>query len=345
MTNQQKLRNAHITIFPGQDRMNFSEGEYEDRIKQIDKTKIQYAIYQGELTKKGRQHIQLYAQFKGQQRYSAIKKIFNDETIHITPITYGDEDDCVNYCKDTTKEVFQPPVEYGERKRSGRRTDLEGMKERIEAGERIEKIAQESPKMFSLYLQYRKGLEAYQEHIQNDLLLDEVKDQYKDQELRPFQQQIMDIVETEKTFPDERIIHWYYETEGNTGKSWLTKKLIVEQNAVMFNTGKQQDILYGYNKQPVIVFDLPRQTEQNESIYTTMELLKNGTYFSTKYESKSVICKIPTIIVFSNFKPVVKHLSKDRWNIHEIQSDKTTIPVPYEELKKLQDRPIYGSDY
>jgi len=110
-----KLRNAHITIFPGDERMNFSEGEYDYRIREINKSKIQYLIYQGELTKEGRQHIQLYTQFKQQHRYPEIKKIFNDNTIHITPITYGNEDDCINYCSNTTKEVFTAPAEYGTR--------------------------------------------------------------------------------------------------------------------------------------------------------------------------------------------------------------------------------------
>lgn len=348
MSNQKypKVRNAHITIFPSDGQMEFKDGEYEEAINRIDKNKLKYLIYQGEISPTtGRQHIQAYIQLKTQSRYSTIKKIFKDDRIHITPQTYGTDEACIDYCKDTTKQVFREPQEYGETKQQGKRSDLDTFKERLDQGEKPIDIAGESPQMLQLYIQYKNGLNEYSRKVNEKLYKEELNKKYEHETLRKFQEEIMNIVNAEKQQEEERKIHWFFEEQGNTGKSWLTKRLIANSNAIMFNTGKQQDILYAYDNQPVVIFDLPRISEHNENIYTTIELLKNGNYLSTKYESHSVLTKPPTIIIFSNFKPLVKTLSRDRWNIHEIQKDYTTKSIRYEELYKEQERFIGYENY
>ena len=47
-----------------------------------------------------------------------------------------------------------------------------------------------------------------------------------DEDLYPWQDKVMKLVETE---PDDRSIHWWWESEGNVGKSALVKKLCHEQ--------------------------------------------------------------------------------------------------------------------
>ena len=115
--------------------------------------------------------------------------------------------------------------------------------------------------------------------------------------------------------PDDRTIHWYYDMEGNKGKSYFAKNYAGSNYYV--NGGKSADIFYGYEYQSVIFFDLARM-KQDIVQYDVMEAFKNGQFYSTKYESKLVRFNVPHVVVFSNFYPDLGKLSSDRWNIIEI---------------------------
>lgn len=320
-----RVTNAHITIFPYQGALTFSDEEYETAITSINTSKVKALTYQGEVTPDTqRQHIQMFAEFKEKQSYKSIKKIFNNDTIHIAPMLYGNIQDCRDYCTEKSnkpKIIFKDSQTYGTIKQAGRRNDLKSVLDKMKEGVSPIEQAKEDESVAKLYIQYHKGLDAINNSIQNDNKQERIRNELKQIKLRPFQKDIEEIINTK---PDNRTIYWYYETKGNTGKSHMTKYLTANHNAIMINTGKQADILHAYNHQPIIIFDLPRTLEHNESIYTTMEVLKNGQYFSSKYESKSVLTEIPHIIVFANYLPDISKLSEDRWNIQEIQTDYTS---------------------
>ncbi|WP_445772342.1 hypothetical protein [Rheinheimera sp.] len=321
--------NYLLTIFPADESLTFKEQEINEIISKININKIKYYIYQGELapTTK-RQHLQMYVQFNQKESISTIKKIFQNKSLHAKAQTYGDAEPCITYCTDrhrdeegNPKEIFKPHTEYGTPKHQGKRNDLVSVIDKMKEGQSPMEQAKEDDKVAQLYLQYHNGLNEMFYSIQQENTYNEIKEELSNIKLREFQKEIIEIV---KGQPDDRTIYWYYETTGNTGKSLLTKYLTANYNAIMINTGKQAEILHAYKYQPVIVFDLPRTLEQNESIYTTMEVLKNGHYFSSKYDSKSVMTKVPHIIVFANYLPDTSKLSKDRWNIKQIQPDYST---------------------
>ena len=328
-----RMLNAHITIFPNQGSLSFINDEYEQAINTIDKTKIKALTYQGEVTPDtNRQHIQMFAEFKEKQSLKSIKKIFKNDTIHITAQIYGDLPACREYCTADSKKpkiVFNESKVYGTIKKAGTRTDLKSVLDKMHEGISPLEQATNDEATAKLYIQYHRGLENINEYIQNKHQKERIIEELKTIKLRQFQTDIHTLIQNK---PDDRKIHWYYESIGNTGKSHITKYLTANYNAIMFNTGKQGDILHSYNNQPIVIFDLPRTLEQNESIYTTMEVLKNGHYFSPKYNSKSVLTEIPHIIVFSNFLPDITKLSPDRWNIQQIQSDYTTKPLSIEDV-------------
>jgi hypothetical protein len=126
--------------------------------------------------------------------------------------------------------------------------------------------------------------------------------------------------------PHPRQINWFVDHIGNSGKSFMASFLISNdlENTFMVDGGAKRDILYGYRGQRVVIFDFAREKEQSmDGCYSTIETLKNGLYFSTKYESEQRLYKVPHVIVFSNWNPDQSKLSADRWNIQEIQADKT----------------------
>lgn len=124
-----------------------------------------------------------------------------------------------------------------------------------------------------------------------------------------------DIVNIIKQEPDDRTIHWYYDTIGNIGKSTFTKFLCLKYGAIPVE-GKKNDILYccAEYESDIYVFDFERSMEEYIS-YGAIEKIKNGCFMCSKYESKPIIRNNPHIIIFANFKPDIKALSLDRWHI------------------------------
>jgi hypothetical protein len=66
-----------------------------------------------------------------------------------------------------------------------------------------------------------------------------------------------------------------------------------------------------------VIIDIPRSRLDYVS-YTAIEEIKNGCFFSTKYESDMVVFNSPHIICFANAYPETSQMSADRWKIYEI---------------------------
>ncbi|KAH3705115.1 hypothetical protein DPMN_080180 [Dreissena polymorpha] len=60
-----------------------------------------------------------------------------------------------------------------------------------------------------------------------------------------------------------RQILWIYETEGNTAKSYLGDYLEAMHGAIILENGHFKDLSYAFNKEPIVVFDIPRSQECN----------------------------------------------------------------------------------
>jgi hypothetical protein len=149
---------------------------------------------------------------------------------------------------------------------------------------------------------------------------DLVRSEYKDVIWRPWQQTVLDDLVGDRS---SRTIHWIFERAGNTGKSYLTKYLVLEHSAILCS-GKSNDILHAVAKAAeagvlprLIIFDVPRVSQQFVS-FTALELLKNGCCHSGKYEGTQLLFPNPALICFANDMPDINKLSKDRWRIYEI---------------------------
>lgn len=158
-----------------------------------------------------------------------------------------------------------------------------------------------------------------------------IKKNIKVEEPYGWQLDALKILEEE---PEERKIHWWYEPKGKVGKSQFCKYMCVKKNAVVVS-GKGNDILYMVAKMEVapkiILIDIPRCVEHVS--YNAIEKLKDGLFFSAKYESTMYVMNTPTIMVFANEMPQMEKLSDDRWNIVEIGRDQRL----EEERKKIQE--------
>ncbi len=141
--------------------------------------------------------------------------------------------------------------------------------------------------------------------------------------LRTWQKRVVAIVEGPR---DPRKIYWFYDYIGNSGKTQLTKFLCSTSDALVLS-GKSADMKYGVISYigkhngcapKIIIFDIPRSSKDFIS-YQGIEEVKNGIFFSGKYESDMCLYNPPHVICFANDLPCLEKLSMDRWAIKEIK--------------------------
>lgn len=135
--------------------------------------------------------------------------------------------------------------------------------------------------------------------------------------LNPYkwQKEILNIVET---IPDRRKIYWVFDPKGSTGKSMLTKYLVYFKKFGLLAFENSRDVLFAAKEQraPGYILDMTRAVPKAydiNQIYATMEQIKNGCFFSSKYTSSLVLDSQPHIFIFSNGLPDYSKLSMDRW--------------------------------
>ena len=130
-----------------------------------------------------------------------------------------------------------------------------------------------------------------------------------------------------------RKVFWFWEEIGGWGKSVLTKYMIDHMGAIVVS-GQGKDILCGITSMiekhgycpRLIVFDVPRCSSGHVS-YSSIESIKNGYFFSGKYESGMVRFNSPHICVFANERPDTLQLSQDRWQIVYLRQQEKEQPI------------------
>lgn len=157
----------------------------------------------------------------------------------------------------------------------------------------------------------------------------QVKDPLSDKTLYGWQDDIIKLIKTE---PDDRSIYWFWELQGNAGKSSLCKHLVLKHNAIVVG-GRTRDALYAISERlksgkdvKIVIFDIPRGCDVN---YLTIENIKNGCCFAPKYESNMLVFDSPHILCFSNNQPCLFNLSLDRWKIYCIDRDKSSTSIMF----------------
>lgn len=140
--------------------------------------------------------------------------------------------------------------------------------------------------------------------------------------LYPWQKYLVDIAQSPV---DDRAVWWVWEPHGGAGKSAIAKYLVVHHGA-LFVSGRGTDILCAIalvNKTTgewpeLCIIDVPRENA-NAVSFSTIEKLKNGLAFSSKYESGMLVFPPMHLIIFANAPPDLTKLSIDRWHIIELK--------------------------
>ncbi len=150
-----------------------------------------------------------------------------------------------------------------------------------------------------------------------------VRDPLEGKDLYMYQERVIEIVQGE---PDERKIYWFYSFKGGIGKSALVKHLCLRYDA-MVTGGRMADAHYAiaekvkkHQDPDIILFDIPR-SEGRKCCYAAIEGIKNGCFFTSKYESGMCLFNTPHIIIFANESPDRSKLSDDRWVVQQLDNE------------------------
>lgn len=139
-------------------------------------------------------------------------------------------------------------------------------------------------------------------------------------ELKEWQRYTADFLATK----NDRQILWVYDEQGCAGKTTFCKSICIRNPKAILVGGKAADMKCGVAKMveaeqdpDIILIDCPRSMEDYFS-YGGVEEIKNGIFFSGKYESGMVIFECPQVVVMANFLPDIEKMSRDRWVILDV---------------------------
>ncbi len=101
---------------------------------------------------------------------------------------------------------------------------------------------------------------------------------------------------------------------------------MVDQMGAIIVGGKASDAGYAIQQYiekngegpKIVILDVPRTKSAEYISYESIENIKNGCFFSGKYEGGMVRFNKPHIIVFANEPPESSRMSADRWNITQL---------------------------
>lgn len=125
------------------------------------------------------------------------------------------------------------------------------------------------------------------------------------------------------TCNERRIINWLWEPTGNSGKTTFCLHFDLLYNKpsypVVYVLGTAADMKYAIStmkKKPKVVFlDNPRGGKIDAQ---GVEQIKNGYFFTGKYETGIVRMNPPHVVIFSNSPPTGEEFSEDRYNVIEL---------------------------
>jgi len=135
---------------------------------------------------------------------------------------------------------------------------------------------------------------------------------------------------------EDRVITWYVDPNGDSGKTIMANILKTNYKGIVITTADESGSLHAVrtyiddngNSPQYIIYNLPRQTSEAQitHICGTLEKFKDGIFTSTKYNSKVIHFEFnPQVIVFSNNPPNKDALSLDRWDIRVINQIGTNV--------------------
>jgi len=290
--------------------------------------KLRFIIFQGEIGEEtGTPHLQGYVETLNPMGKKELNQLHFGNRARLDAAK-GDAASNIEYCTkdDTFASEVAPRVRNGEPRKHGRgnRSDLDAVQAAIDAGASYDDICDEHFSTVARVDRFvKQRLAARDARVQQQQL----EDSFKDTVLWTWQSNLLRILQSPV---DPRAVMWYWEEQGNKGKSFMARYLATMHGALILEAGRKVDLAHiivtTIPMPRIVIFDLSRTAAPSDDgksspvdvVYALMESLKNGYIVSTKYESKGLSFPVPHVLVFANFHPDESKMSFDRWMVLKI---------------------------
>ncbi len=196
-------------------------------------------------------------------------------------------------------------VEFGEKEWSykGKRNDIATFLQAAEELPELE-LAREHPVAFA---KYHKAATIVRNAAKAERGKKQLMSRMADCDLKPHQQDALDLLDEQ----GDRDILWIWSAKGNTGKSFLLRWILANEDAFYADTGKHADLAFQYDSEPYACFNFTK-ARADYIPYSFIESLKDGVVTSSKYKSKLKVFEPPKLIVAANVPPDITLMSQDR---------------------------------
>jgi hypothetical protein len=284
--------------------LNNYTAEEEQRLHQLGQRVI-YLVVGRELSDTGTPHLQGFVIFNTRLRPRSVKSELGNRC-HIE-VTRGSSPQAATYCK-KEGDYF----EHGTCPTQGKRTDLEEFIEYCKELSSVPSRKELAQRFPSLYLRFQRLHELAALHAPTIQLVDG--------DPNPgWQSDLVSRVLNEDAHPRE--VEFLVDPEGNKGKTWIGSYLLTKNpdSVQILGVGKESDMCFAIDEtKHIFIVDVPR-SKMEYLQYSVLEMLKNRTVFSSKYESRlKMLSKCPHVVVFCNEDPDISKLSEDRFKITRI---------------------------
>lgn len=162
--------------------------------------------------------------------------------------------------------------------------------------------------------------------------------------LRPYQKRIYDacVAQCDRKTMTFRSVDFVFESQGNVGKSVLTRFLVWNELAMFVPVMQDaQDIMAWVMSFPpasCYIIDMPRALPKDglNGFWAGIELLRSGFAADKRHKGKFRMQSPPLVWVFSNHEPNLEALSADRWNIWFIDHHYELVRYTPERIVKMK---------
>lgn len=268
---------------------------------------VVYLLYGREVGQAGTRHLQGYAVFDCQIRFTTVKNRLSCARLHLEA-SRGSPQQNRDYCtKDGDFEEFGnlPVLEQG------RRTDLESFfawsDEHARTNGRPPTTPEAARHAPVVVTKYPRIMQTVRLRFDSPPLEEGQPNEWQNE-----------LEEELDSDPEDRKVKFYVDPDGGKGKSWFVRYYLSKHpNTTQFlSVGKRDDLACAIKTHTrVFLVDVPR--EQMEFFqYSVMEQLKNRLVFSPKYNSQTKVMQaVPHVVVFCNEEPDMSRFTEDRWDI------------------------------
>lgn len=152
---------------------------------------------------------------------------------------------------------------------------------------------------------------------------------------------------------NDREVTVVYDPAGSHGKSWLCNHLFETRTGFIVPPtidtvkGMMQWIASGYKGETYLVIDIPRTLKWSDELYIAIESIKDGLVYDTRYNARMRNIRGVKVLIFTNTRPRIDALSKDRWVIlnteDDLEPDDSHFPT-YKTWKRWQEERLRRSE-